>query len=365
MKTSMRLNLVRALIFFSAIVSEVIVTGCSLSGDAFVTSTTSSNPTPILGATSLKIGPASPVSAESPAVTFDSVPTADYYEARLVRTRDGAFASDWLRVATGGKITGSSVIGGETYSAKLRAVHGLTGTIVAESESAPWRASLGGHASSWGQSVNSGPQGNGFEYHRTYSSQKITVSTKLASVSVSRGETSDPHGGCGLTAPGAAYCWSETTSTVPLAVGGGIVFSSLTNGASFKCGLSPAGVAYCWGANGASQLGDGTTNASALPVLVSGGHVFAEISGGSRFTCGRKSSGAVYCWGDTSAIGNFGGSVPTLLTGGNVFTTISAGDSHACGITTVGFAYCWGGNTYGQMGNSSAGGPQSTPVRVE
>jgi alpha-tubulin suppressor-like RCC1 family protein len=182
---------------------------------------------------------------------------------------------------------------------------------------------------------------------------------------------------CGLTTSGAAYCWGDNAagqlgigstdgpercsplgnacSTVPVAVSGGLTFSSLSVGFLHACGLTPAGAAYCWGANWVGQLGDGSTNSSSVPVPVTGGLGFSSMSVGGR-ACGVTTAGAAYCWGGGSA-------VPVEVPGGLIFSTVRVGVEHICGVTTSQVAYCWGENAWGQLGTGTFTN-SDVPVKV-
>jgi len=76
-----------------------------------------------------------------------------------------------------------------------------------------------------------------------------------------------------------AYCWGQntsgqlgngttTSSSSPVAVGGGLSFGSISAGALHSCGVTPGRVAYCWGGNQFGQLGDGTQSGGSLPSKV-------------------------------------------------------------------------------------------------
>ena len=168
---------------------------------------------------------------------------------------------------------------------------------------------------------------------------------------------------CGATPSGVAYCWgdgwygqlgtgaTQTNSTTPVPVAGGLTFTALTAGSNFACAVTPSGTAYCWGGG---QLGNGSTAGSATPVAVAGGLAFTTVSAGPFFACGVTTSGAAYCWGGNGA-GQLGTGTqtssltPVPVAGGLAFTTVSVGGGlggggFACGITTVGAAYCWGDN---------------------
>ena len=103
---------------------------------------------------------------------------------------------------------------------------------------------------------------------------------------------------CALTQQGAAYCWRYGQSgTGPVAVAGALTFRSLDAELGTVCGVTTSGDAYCWGANGAGQLGNGTTVPSVLPSKVAGGLTFESVSVGLSHACGLRPSGAIYCWG--------------------------------------------------------------------
>lgn len=92
---------------------------------------------------------------------------------------------------------------------------------------------------------------------------------------------------CALDAAGAASCWGANdrgqlgTTTAgacpfagqfacapaPVAVEGGLSFTTLALGDAHTCGMVADGHVYCWGGNDDGELGDGTTTASATPVL--------------------------------------------------------------------------------------------------
>jgi alpha-tubulin suppressor-like RCC1 family protein len=190
---------------------------------------------------------------------------------------------------------------------------------------------------------------------------------------------------CGLTGPGAAYCWglnvvgqlgdgSLTSSSLPVTVAGDLTFGAINTGYAHTCGVTLSGTAYCWGLNDAGQLGDGTGTNSPTPVAVSGGLNFTDIvpaNGiGSPYTCGLTSSGAAYCWG-ASGVGGLGNgsaaaqsSIPVPVSGGHTFTAIDVNGGHGCGLTSAGAAYCWGLNSEGQVGSGSTDNVIPVPAAV-
>lgn len=174
---------------------------------------------------------------------------------------------------------------------------------------------------------------------------------------------------CGLTSEGSAYCWgfnqvgmlgdgTTTQHLTPVTVSGGLSFRSLTAGHGHTCALTTAGVAYCWGHNVDGQLGDGTTTDRLSPTPVAGGLTFQTIDAGADHTCGVAPSGAAYCWGanNNGMLGD--GSTdqrltPVVVSGGLAFQSVSGGFDHSCGLTVAGAAYCWGLNANGQLGDGT------------
>ena len=213
----------------------------------------------------------------------------------------------------------------------------------------------------------------------TTSSVPVAVAGGLTFASVSAGEEHT----CGVTTSGGAYCWGDNSTgqvgdgttanrPVPTPVSGALIFASVAAGGVHTCGLTTSGTAYCWGSDASGQLGDASqdsTRVSPSPVAVSGGLAFTSLSVGAAHACGRTSAGLVYCWGSNTA-GQLGNGTtmrrqptPVALSGGLTFASVTAGGTHTCGLTTGG-AYCWGGNYFGQLGIGSIDQGRSTPIRV-
>lgn len=152
----------------------------------------------------------------------------------------------------------------------------------------------------------------------------------------------------------------------PVAVVGGLRFTSLTAGGGFTCGLTSGGAAYCWGYKRSGELGDGSTDSAtgysrSAPVAVGGGFTFASLTAGDHHACGLTSGGVAYCWGSNES-GQLGtaatigqcylmadlppiacSAVPVAVAGGLTFASLAAGAEYTCGLTSSGAAYCWGG----------------------
>ena len=103
----------------------------------------------------------------------------------------------------------------------------------------------------------------------TASSQGTSDRAGISVITIAQVSQSLSAGGlgtCRLTLNGTAYCWGNgpigsTSSTVPVAVSGGLTFSTLTVGNFSICGVAKTETAYCWGEYGGS-----------VPAVVPGGH---------------------------------------------------------------------------------------------
>ena len=149
----------------------------------------------------------------------------------------------------------------------------------------------------------------------------------------------------------------------------------LAAGGGHACYIELTGQAICWGTNGAKELGTAglwPTQFSIFrtPVEVQQGATkFVEIAAGETHTCALDDTGHAWCWGRNTygqvGDGSAGNELdaPTAVTGGLAFARIVLGQYHTCGLTTTGQAYCWGGNFTGQLGNDQSAN-SSVPMPV-
>ena len=239
----------------------------------------------------------------------------------------------------------------------------------------------------WGRNV-AGALGNGTASNSTTPvAVSLPVGVLFASVSAGQDHA------CGLTTIGNIYCWGgnalgqlgtgntnpqatpQLVSVVPAAT-----FTSVAAAAQFTCALTTTNLILCWGLNFQGQLGSatnvGTNTPNPSPLEVLGGP-FRAVSATQGHTCalinGSGQDGFVACWGlnDQGQLGRAGGQFPPfdqnaqLIQGSVSYSTVSAGFRFTCAIQqATALIDCWGLNDVGQLGTTTLGSFQSSPVTV-
>ena len=159
-------------------------------------------------------------------------------------------------------------------------------------------------------------------------------------------------------------CWGTPCSPMPVPRKSDA--RSVQASSTHACSLDTFGSAWCWGDNSARQLGVSENRPFFDPVAVSGGVAFTTLTLGLLNTCGLTSVGTAYCWDDNSG-GKLGGdqrsgpiSTPELVAGDLQWVSLDAGDETTCGVTDAGHTYCWG-----ILGNPGTAGTETCEVPVE
>jgi alpha-tubulin suppressor-like RCC1 family protein len=184
----------------------------------------------------------------------------------------------------------------------------------------------------------------------------------------------------------AVHVQTDTDPNVDVPLSGVVTIAA---GHSHTCALLGDGRVMCWGANGAGQLGDGTTTGRHLPTQVDditignpGKGITASparsIAAGEAHTCARLEDDSLLCWGD-NGFGQLGigstanasspevvfGPAPSAIPASArpVIRSISAGKHHTCAVYIDSTVYCWGDNSAGQLGDG-VGAVRVSPATV-
>ena len=107
------------------------------------------------------------------------------------------------------------------------------------------------------------------------------------------------------------------------------------------------GTLWAWGANGAGQLGDGTTTRRYSPVQVTALARIVSVSAGGAHTVALTDDGSVWTWGG-NGFGQLGDgtttkhSLPAQVAGLSDVTAVSAGDNFTMALKGDGTVWTWG-----------------------
>ncbi len=189
---------------------------------------------------------------------------------------------------------------------------------------------------------------------------------------------------CGIKTDGTLWCWGQEfngqfgnggsdtdSSTTPIAVAPGTVWTQISHTYQHSCGITNTGALYCWGSNVGGKLGIGNTTQQ-VSITQVGTDKWKFVSAGYLHTCGIKADGSAWCWG-SDANGKLGNGTsitadqtsPSRVDGNYFWSSISAkSNEHTCGVTKDGKGLCWGGYSNGKLGNELITSDQASPQFV-
>jgi alpha-tubulin suppressor-like RCC1 family protein len=134
---------------------------------------------------------------------------------------------------------------------------------------------------------------------------------------------------------------------------------AITAGSQHSCAILDDNSVWCWGLNNIGELGNGGTSSNPVTTAQKvAGLSAVEVWARGNGTCARTASGAVSCWGDANdgRLGNGGTSdvdTPAAVTGVTSATELAMGWDSRCVLETGGTVACWGPNWFGQCGDTT------------
>ncbi|MCI5604895.1 MAG: hypothetical protein MR413_04525, partial [Clostridia bacterium] len=133
-----------------------------------------------------------------------------------------------------------------------------------------------------------------------------------------------------------------------------IAVPAVKGGNSFFAALMDNGTVWAWGYNEYGQLGDNTKSNSFYPVQVrnsaNNGYLdnIVEIDTGDNHVIALDRDGNVWTWGNGTVL-------PTKISIDVPIVAVAAGANHSVALASNGNVYAWGDNSYGQIGQGTAG----------
>lgn len=219
----------------------------------------------------------------------------------------------------------------------------------------------------WGAG-SSGQLGNG-EFSGSLSPQEVSLPAPARDLSVGHDHV------CAILTDGRLFCWGNNTegqlaqndpftgpginSPVPLQVGTGADWGSVSCGQGHTCAIRTDGSLWCWGRNSLSELGlgEGAPGQIRVPQVVGADTDWEMVAVGQSHTCGIRGDD-VYCWGanghsQSGIVGQDPIHEPTQLVGHSGVVEVGVDTFHSCARTQDGGLSCWGRNIEGQLGDGT------------
>ncbi|MDR1295040.1 MAG: Ig-like domain-containing protein [Bifidobacteriaceae bacterium] len=207
-----------------------------------------------------------------------------------------------------------------------------------------------------------------------------------------------------LGGDGVAYTWGSIEGAVAYPADGPPAYiprpvtmpvttraTAVSAGGAHTAVLTADGAIYMSGSNQYGQRGDGSEHVRGREGetsvgVTAPGVVFTGLSAGRNHTLAVSQEGKVYAWGSdqTGQLGPNGAfnaqalaenpwvsrkawmkDVPVEVSGLADIVQVAAGVEHSVALTRDGHVYTWGANLVGQLGDGTAGGYSTQPVRVD
>lgn len=182
------------------------------------------------------------------------------------------------------------------------------------------------------------------------SGSTVTLTSTAGTVTI---KATQPGNGGSIAAALPAY-----QTFVLAAAGTGFVQITASKAAEFALGIRTNGTLWGWGANGNSQLGDGTASTRRQPVQVGAVSTWRQVSAGTSHVVATRTDGTLWAWGLNTS-GQLGDGTTTLRNAPVQVGTATdwawavAGGTHSVAVQTNGTLWAWGANSSGQVGQGA------------
>ena len=154
---------------------------------------------------------------------------------------------------------------------------------------------------------------------------------------------------------------TQSNRLLPVQVSGLTGVTAIAAGEIHSLALKSDGTVWAWGSNDANQLGLGGGNVPLVqvtPVQVLGSSGVVAIAAGARHSLALKSDGTVWMWGDITPLSDVATPVQVPGTDGvGVLTgvvAIAGGHARSIALLADGTLRAWGLSNNGQLGNGGA-----------
>lgn len=148
---------------------------------------------------------------------------------------------------------------------------------------------------------------------------------------------------------------TTTFSSAPVQAEGLSGVVRIDGGMYYSSALLSDGTVRSWGQNGHAELGDGTTTNRSAPVVTSGAENAIAMAAGYSLAAIVKSDGTVWKWGANGK---------AMVAGASGVVDLAAGTNHLLALKSSGAVLAMGDNSFGQLGNGSSGGNNSSFISV-
>ncbi len=167
-----------------------------------------------------------------------------------------------------------------------------------------------------------------------------------------------------LKEDGTLWAWGFNNSSVPTQIGSDNDWKTISTSGRHTLAIKTNGTLWAWGSNSNGQLGDGTRLNQSRPIQIGTDNDWNAVSANGVQSVAIKNDKTLWTWGKIGVGTHDGITIPTELDFYSGWESVSAGSQHVLAIRSDGTLWAWGSNEYGQLGNMSPRGIESSPNQI-